>query len=208
MFPLAPPGSCKFVGGQVLDQDNGLEVILPSSGATIAGDASYSHPGQDDVTNGSASGSLTGSTIDINVTWTKGPGAGHTNHYIGQVNDDHSASGTTTNELGTTNGWTTKFKDRISCKQAPAEQAPAAQPKQAPTVKPNPGILGVTFHVTDRSGVASECTYSSEGFTSDSFSLPANGSFDLFVPAVREFRNRAGTVTCDNGTSANTSVFL
>jgi hypothetical protein len=92
--------------------------------------------------------------------------------------------------------------------EVPAAQVPAAQPKQGPTVKPNPGIGGVTFHVTDRSGVASQCTYSSEGFTSDSFSLPANGSFDLFVPAVPLFKNRTGTVTCDNGTSANTSVFF
>jgi hypothetical protein len=88
----------------------------------------------------------------------------------------------------------------------PVGQAPAAEPKQGPTVSANAGALGVTFHITDRSGVASQCTYSSEGFTSNSFALPANGSFDLFVPAIREFRNRTGTVTCDNGTSAGTSV--
>jgi hypothetical protein len=90
--------------------------------------------------------------------------------------------------------------------EAPAGQAPATQPKQGPTVTATPGVLGVTFHITDRSGVASQCTYSSEGFTSDSFALAANGSFDLFVPAIREFRTRTGTVTCDNGTSAPTSV--
>ncbi len=49
-------------------------------------------------------------------------------------------------------------------------------------------------------------TYSSEGFDS-SFGLPANGSFDLFVPAVRLLKNRTGTVTCDNGTGTPTSVF-
>jgi hypothetical protein len=73
-------------------------------------------------------------------------------------------------------------------------------------VSAEPGLTGVTFHVTDRSGVASQCTYSSEGYT-DSFGLPANGSFDLFVPAVRLFKTRTGTITCDNGTSTNTSVF-
>ena len=82
----------------------------------------------------------------------------------------------------------------------------AAQAKQGPTVTPKDGLAGVTFHVTDRSGVASQCTYSSEGFDS-SFGLPANGSFDLFVPAVRLLKNRTGTVTCDNGTSTPTSVF-
>ncbi|PXX01575.1 hypothetical protein [Mycolicibacterium moriokaense] len=89
----------------------------------------------------------------------------------------------------------------------PPSAPPAPKPLQGPTVSATPGLTGVTFHVTDRSGVASRCTYSSEGFTSDSFSLPANGSFDLFVPALRQFRNRTGTITCDNGTSAPTSVF-
>jgi hypothetical protein len=92
--------------------------------------------------------------------------------------------------------------------QAPTSAPPPAKPLQGPTVSAQPGLTGVTFHVTDRSGVASQCTYSSEGFTSASFTLPANGSFDLFVPAIRQFRNRTGTITCDNGTSAPTSVFF
>jgi hypothetical protein len=87
-----------------------------------------------------------------------------------------------------------------------ADAAGAAGPKQGPTVTPNPGLAGVTFHVTDRSGVASQCTYSSEGFDS-SFGLGANDSFDLFVPAIRLFKNRTGQITCDNGTSTKTSVF-
>ena len=80
------------------------------------------------------------------------------------------------------------------------------QPLQGPTVTPNPGLAGVTFQVSDRSGVASQCTYSSEGFET-SFGLPAKGSHDLFVPAVRLFKNRTGNITCDNGTSTPTSVF-
>lgn len=88
----------------------------------------------------------------------------------------------------------------------PPAQAPSPAPKQGPLVTAEPGLAGVTFHVTDRSGVASQCTYSSEGYT-DSFGLPANGSHDLFVPAVRLFKTRTGTITCDNGTSTNTSVF-
>lgn len=91
---------------------------------------------------------------------------------------------------------------------APAQQPPPSQsaPKQGPLVSGEPGVAGVTFHVTDRSGVASQCTYSSEGYT-DSFGLPANGSFDLFVPAIRMFKTRTGTISCDNGTSTKTSVF-
>jgi len=57
------------------------------------------------------------------------------------------------------------------------------------------------------SAASTKCTYSSEGFDTTSFGLPADGFFDLFVAAVRLFKNRTGTVTCDNGTSTNTSVF-
>ena len=92
--------------------------------------------------------------------------------------------------------------------QAPAPAAPAppeTKPLQGPTVSAKPGLTGVTFTFTDRSGVASQCTYSSEGF-SKSFALPANGSADLFVVAIRQFRTRTGTVSCDNGTSSPTSV--
>lgn len=85
----------------------------------------------------------------------------------------------------------------------PGQQAP----KQGPAVNGTAGITGVTFHVTDRSGVASQCTYSSEGYT-DSFGLAANSSFDLFVPAIRLLKTRTGTISCDNGTSTNTSVFF
>jgi hypothetical protein len=38
------------------------------------------------------------------------------------------------------------------------------------------------------------------------FALPANGSFDLFVPANRENRDRIGKVTRDNGTETDTDV--
>lgn len=86
----------------------------------------------------------------------------------------------------------------------PAQQAPAT--KQGPLATADPGATGVTFHITDRSGVASQCTYSSEGYVT-SFGLPANGTFDLFVPAIRLFKTRTGTINCDNGTSTNTSVF-
>jgi hypothetical protein len=125
MLPLAPAGSCKFVGVQVLDEDDGLTVVLPSSGETIQGDASVSHTGQNDSHPGTANGSLTGTAIDITVDWHGGPWL--SSHYTGQVNDDHSASGTVNNigmESHTAN-WHTKFSDRISCKQAPAA-APTA----------------------------------------------------------------------------------
>jgi hypothetical protein len=163
---------------------------------------------------GDASGSIDGTIVDFIVTWNPQSGGG-TTVFRGTIGADSIAHGTATGAAAHDNGGQPQFEPgpwdatnfRCVEAEAPAAQVPAAQPKQGPTVKPNPGIGGVTFHVTDRSGVASQCTYSSEGFTSDSFSLPANGSFDLFVVAVPLFKNRTGTVTCDNGTSANTSVF-
>jgi hypothetical protein len=123
MFPLTPVGPCQFVGVQVLELDNGLEVVFPSSGTTITGDADYSHPGQNDVEKGVVNGTLTGTAIDIHVTWS---GPFLFSHFTGQVNDDHSASGTVTNSNGNTDttGWHTKFNDRIDCKKAPAPAPP------------------------------------------------------------------------------------
>jgi hypothetical protein len=105
---------------------------------------------------------------------------------------------------GTMTSWGAEIQ--IVARGGPVGSGSAAQPKQGPTVSPHPGVGGVTFHITDRSGVASQCTYSSEGFESG-FGLPANGSFDLFVPAAPLLKNRTGKVTCDNGTSTDTSVF-
>jgi hypothetical protein len=130
MMPLAPAEDCNFTAAvQVLDQDDGLEVVLPSNGpTTIQGDASYSRPGQNGYTRGVANGTLTGNGIEIHVTWS---GPFLFSHYTGQVKPDGSASGTVTNGNGNnaTTGWHTKFSDRIRCKApapAPAPPAPAA----------------------------------------------------------------------------------
>jgi hypothetical protein len=67
---------------------------------------------------------------------------------------------------------------------------------------------GRTAHITDRSGVAAQCTYTSEGF-SRSFFLPANSTYDLaIVPAVPQFRNHDVTITYENGTSTQTPTFF
>lgn len=92
----------------------------------------------------------------------------------------------------------------------PAPQAPPAPaaPKQGPTVSWSPRVGGLTARITDRSGVASQCTYDSDGYTR-SFPLPANGTFDLaIVPAIPKFANWNVTVKCDNGTVTNTQTFF
>jgi hypothetical protein len=66
----------------------------------------------------------------------------------------------------------------------------------------------LTAHVTDHSGVASQCTYTS-GLVDRSFSLPANGTFDVVIaPAVPAFRSWDVNVSCDNGAVANPSKFF
>ncbi|HZQ33577.1 MAG TPA: DUF4189 domain-containing protein [Mycobacterium sp.] len=78
---------------------------------------------------------------------------------------------------------------------------PPPAPKLGPTVSWDLIVGGFVAHITDRSGVASQCTYASEELNR-SFALPANGTYDLkVVPAVPQFRDWTVTITCDNGTS-------
>jgi hypothetical protein len=216
--------ACKyeFPGSFVLNQDNGFRVEMSASGQNVSGTAKSFNNRQQQANTGTAFGGTKGNQVDIYVDWSDG----RQGHYIGNIRDDLGVSGSTQdNVTGGSASWESVTK--LTCVQeaAPA-QAPASAPAQAPaqapapaappppaekkpllgpTVSAKPGLAGVTFTFTDRSGVASQCTYSSEGF-SDSFALPANGSTDLFVAAIRQFRTRTGTVACDNGTSSPTSV--
>jgi hypothetical protein len=84
----------------------------------------------------------------------------------------------------------------------------AKQPAAPPSISWDQGLGTLTAHVTDHSGVASQCTYSSE-LVNRSFSLPANSTADVVIaPAVPAFRNWDVTVSCDNGAVANTSKFF
>ncbi|OBK71630.1 hypothetical protein [Mycobacterium sp. 1274761.0] len=82
------------------------------------------------------------------------------------------------------------------------------QPPAPPSISWDQGLGTLTAHVTDHSGVASQCTYNSE-LVNRSFSLPANGTSDVVIaPAVPAFRNWNVTVSCDNGAVANTTKFF
>jgi hypothetical protein len=90
----------------------------------------------------------------------------------------------------------------------PDQPPPPPAPKQGPTVSFDKVLGGLTAHITDRSGVSSQCTYATDGINR-SFGLPANSSYDLrIVPAVPQFRNWTVTITCDNGTSTTTSTYF
>jgi hypothetical protein len=85
---------------------------------------------------------------------------------------------------------------------------PPPAPKLGPTVSFNKVLGGLEAHITDRSGVTSQCTYAAEDF-SRAFALPANSTYDLrIVPAVPRFRNWTVTITCDNGTSTTATTYF
>jgi len=85
---------------------------------------------------------------------------------------------------------------------------PPPAPKQGPMVSFDTVVGGLVAHITDRSGVSSQCTYATDDF-SRSFALAANSKYDLrIVPAVPQFRNWTVTITCDNGTSTTATTFF
>lgn len=90
----------------------------------------------------------------------------------------------------------------------PPTSAPPPAPKQGPTVSWNPVVGGLEAHITDRSGVSSQCTYVTDNYNR-SFALAANSTYDLrIVPAVPQFRNWTVTITCDNGTSTTATTYF
>ena len=90
----------------------------------------------------------------------------------------------------------------------PPPNEPPPAPKLGPTVSFDTVLGGLEAHITDRSGVSSQCTYATDNF-SRSFALPANSSYDLrIVPAVPQFRNWTVTITCDNGTSTTATTYF
>lgn len=90
----------------------------------------------------------------------------------------------------------------------PPPNDPPPAPKQGPTVSFDTVIGGLVAHITDRSGVSSQCTYTADNFNR-AFALPANSKYDLrIVPAVPQFRNWTVTIACDNGTSTTATTYF
>lgn len=90
----------------------------------------------------------------------------------------------------------------------PPPPPPPPAPKQGPTVSFKTIVGGLSAHITDRSGVTSQCTYATDDFNR-SFGLPANSSYDLrIVPAIPQLRNWTVTITCDNGTSTTATTYF
>ena len=125
-----------------------------------------------------------------------------TETYAGAVGDDGIASGKISNSspiVQSGGSWNLG---------APLKCVTEAAPKEGPTVSFDPIIGGLNVHITDRSGVTSQCTYDADGFQR-TFRLEANSSTDLkIVPAVPKLANWNINVKCDNGTSTQTTQFF
>lgn len=90
----------------------------------------------------------------------------------------------------------------------PNQPPPPPAPKLGPTVSFDTVLGGMVAHITDRSGVSSQCTYVTDDYNR-SFALAANAKYDLrIVPAVPRFRNWTVTITCDNGTSTTATTYF
>ncbi|GFG50387.1 hypothetical protein CQY20_06835 [Mycolicibacterium agri] len=90
----------------------------------------------------------------------------------------------------------------------PNDPPPPPAPKQGPTISFDKVLGGLEVHITDRSGVPSQCTYAMDN-VNRSFALAANSTYNLrLVPLIPQFRDRTATVTCDNGTSTTATTFF
>jgi hypothetical protein len=135
-FPLTPAGRCIFKTASQVLVWQGFDVNLNASAlTTISGDATYFEAGHTDsfYTKGTVSGGIDGTRFDAWAIWDSGAGAGTTNHFEGQVNDDGSASGIAYSSLGDSAArrWVTKSNNGIVCEEAAAAPAPAAAPTAA-----------------------------------------------------------------------------
>jgi hypothetical protein len=94
----------------------------------------------------------------------------------------------------------------------PPDQSPPPDPPPAPLLGPTvswkPVLGGLQAHITDRSGVSSQCRYVTDNYD-QGFALPANSTYDLrIVPAVPKFRDWHVTINCDNGTNTQTTTYF
>jgi hypothetical protein len=195
--PLAPNNCAQFEfnGPTNLKLSTGPILSFTANGPGVNGPATDNRQDQ---------GNITGTifpnrAIDLTYLTSSPQFAGDPPvHFVGNVRDDGTASG---NFYAKVNG-TWETGSPLGCPQ----QALAA--KQGPTVDLDPGLGTLVIHVTDQSGVASNCQYHSD-FVNRTFDLPANGTFDInVVPAVPLGIDHQVDITCTNGTSTHTTKFF
>jgi hypothetical protein len=193
----AEPAACSqfgFNGPVLVNLSDGKSLSLNSTGADASGPATLRGLPGIPQADGQIVGHISQRHVDVTFTWTHPVGANDklltdTVPLSGDVGNDGKARGA---------GWETA--NPLACVQE--------TPKQGPTVSWDPILGGLVAHITDRSGVTSQCTYTSDFYTR-SFALNANSTFDLkIIPAIPKFQNWDVTIDCDNGTNTHTTTFF
>jgi hypothetical protein len=194
------------IGNEVVGQ---YDVTMATSQDRVVGRPLKQDHGE--VTSGTPSGGIVGGTsIDFTVNFDQGPHTPYSSHFTGKINDEGLASGIV-HTVNRDDNWSSsqKFFCIAQAQQAPPPPPPPPPPKQGPTATFEHALGGLVVHITDRSGVTSQCTYTADNGFTRSFALKANSTFDLkIVPAIPEFRNWDVTISCDNGTSTKTTTFF
>ncbi len=195
--PLAPAacGQWGFPGPVTIRRDTGETVNFTANGPNAGAPADWDHQ-QGKVDHGNISGNI-GPDGVVSLTFFQNDGTAIPLN--GQVGPDGKATGMSPPDNSV--AWHTVAP--LTC----VTQA-AAVAKEGPSISLDPGLGALTIHVTDHSGVASNCQYHSD-FVNRTFDLPANGTFDInVVPAVPLFIDHQVDITCTNGTSTHTTAFF
>jgi hypothetical protein len=125
----------------------------------------------------------------------------------GTVGPDGIASGDVgIRDVPTDQGGTGTWKATTPLKCLSTGTAPAAAPKENPTVTSDPVLGGIVIHVKNNTPDQTNCHYDSEVADRD-FTLQPNETTDLrLVPAVKLFRTWHVTVTCENGAKTEADI--
>lgn len=194
--PLAP-AKCEqwvFPGFTSINWGGLTQLTFTSNEATVNGPFNFANEQQPNISGGvSANG-------HVELTF---PSQQFTEQMSGDVNaDGHVTNGVAVllTPDGPANNVSWNTNTPLKCAKETA--------KEGPTVSFEPILGGLNVHITDRSGVTSQCTYDADGFTR-TFRLDANSSTDLeIVPAIPKFDNWNINIKCDNGTSTQTTQFF
>lgn len=187
-FPLAP-GDCQqwsFPGQVNISNATGIILTFNSTGPNASGPATYN---LNTPKTGTIAGGIDGNG-HVTLMFTENGADPGSAGFNGDVGADGRANGS---------NFPWNALEPFTCK--------TQTPKEGPTVSFDPIFGGITAHVTDRSGVTSQCQYTAD-FYNRSFRLNANSTADLKIIAPPLLRNWDVDITCDNGTSTHTTTFF
>ncbi len=207
----AAPGDCldwEFggtttinVSGNFVPPDpDGFNIAFNSTGKNASGSARASSMPLVNTADGTISGSINGTGVQL--TW-KQTGGSVVLPMNGTIGPDGVARGQTGGDFAG-GDWST---GQLHCSKK--EDAPAAEPQgppPGPTITSTPIFGGLEIHIKDNSGKTSKCHYHSDLQDTD-FTLDANGTHKITILlAVPIGHAWPVTVTCENGATTATTI--